>query len=61
MRASTIVMVVLAGVFGLLAVFVAQAWLNRQDEQMRLKNALNQPKPTATRTVVVASAPLRFG
>ena len=61
MRGSTVVMVVLAGVFGLLAVFVAQAWLNRQDEQMRLKNALNQPKPTATRTVVVASAPLRFG
>ena len=37
MRASTIVMVVLAGVFGLLAVFVAQAWLSRQDEQLRLK------------------------
>ena len=61
MRASTIVMVVLAGVFGLLAVFVAQAWLNRQDEQLRLKNAVVQPQPTATRTVVVAASPLRFG
>src|SRR4029077_15475937 len=54
-------MIVLAGVFGLLAVFVAQAWMNRQDEQMRLKSALNQPKPEATRTVVVAALALRFG
>src|SRR5712691_9671293 len=54
-------MVVLAGVFGLLAVFVAQAWLSRQDEQLRLKSALNQPKPAATRTVVVAASALRFG
>lgn len=61
MRASTIVMIVLAGVFGLLAVFVAQAWLSRQDEQLRLKSALNQPKPTATRMVVVAASALRFG
>ncbi len=61
MRASTIVMIVLAGVFGLLAVFVAQAWLNRQDEQLRLKSALNQPKPAATRMVVVAASALRFG
>ena len=61
MRASTIVMIVLAGVFGLLAVFVAQAWLNRQDEQLRLKSALNQPKPAATQKVVVAASALRFG
>jgi len=61
LRASTVVMVVLAGVFGLLAVFVAQAWLNRQDEQLRLKNAMNQPAPAATRTIVVAASPLRFG
>jgi pilus assembly protein CpaB len=60
-RASTIVMIVLAGVFGLLAVFVAQAWLNRQDEQLRLKSALNQPKPAATQKVVVAASALRFG
>jgi pilus assembly protein CpaB len=60
-RASTIVMIVLAGVFGLLAVFVAQAWLSRQDEQLRLKSELNQPKPAATRMVVVAASPLRFG
>ena len=61
MRTSTVIMIVLAGVFGLLAVFVAQAWLSRQDEQMRLRSALNQPQPTATRMVVVASSALRFG
>jgi len=60
-RTSTVIMIVLAGVFGLLAVFVAQAWLSRQDEQMRLRSALNQPQPTATRMVVVASSALRFG
>src|ERR1700687_5384129 len=54
-------MIVLAGVFGLLAVFVAQAWLSRRDEQMRLRSALNQTQPTATRMVVVASSALRFG
>lgn len=61
MRTSTVIMIVLAGVFGLLAVFVAQAWLSRQDEQMRLRSALNQPQPTATRMVVVAASALRFG
>jgi pilus assembly protein CpaB len=60
-RTSTVIMIVLAGVFGLLAVFVAQAWLSRQDEQMRLRSALNLPQPTATRMVVVASSALRFG
>jgi pilus assembly protein CpaB len=60
-RTSTVIMIVLAGVFGLLAVFVAQAWLSRQDEQMRLRSALSQPQPTATRMVVVASSALRFG
>jgi pilus assembly protein CpaB len=49
-----------AVVFGLLAVFVAQAWLNHQaDLRMR---SLNTPKEqVVTRTVVVASTPLRFG
>jgi pilus assembly protein CpaB len=60
-RTSTVIMIALAGVFGLLAVFVAQAWLSRQDEQMRLRSALNQPQLTATRSVVVAASALRFG
>lgn len=53
-------MIGFAVVFGLLAVFVAQTWLNHQAE-LRLKT-MEPPKPAvATRTVVVASVPLRFG
>jgi len=59
-RLSTVIMVVLAGVFGLLAVFVAQMWLNRQDE-LRSKSMRVDTKPTASRMVVVASTSLRFG
>jgi pilus assembly protein CpaB len=59
-RASTIVMIVFAAVFGLLAVFIAQTWLNNQAE-MRMKSMEAQKKPIPTRTVVVASKPLRFG
>jgi pilus assembly protein CpaB len=53
-------MVVLAGVFGLAAVFVAQMWLSRQ-EALRSKAMHAEPKPAATRKVVVAKTPLRFG
>ena len=59
-RTSTIVMIAFAVVFGLLAVFVAQSWLNRQAE-LRLKNMETAQKPVPARTVVVAAAPLRFG
>ncbi len=62
MRASTIIMIAFAVVFGLLAVFVAQSWLNNQAAQrMRSLEALNQKKPVATQTIVVANKPLRFG
>jgi len=54
------VMIGFAVVFGLLAVFVAQAWLSRQSD-LRLKAIPVAQKPVATRTVVVASAPLRYG
>lgn len=60
MRKSTILMLASATLFGLLAVFVAQAWLNHQAE-LRLKSIESRPAPVATRTVVVAGAPLRFG
>ncbi len=60
MRASTIVMIAFAVVFGLLAVFVAQSWLNNQAE-MRMKSLEAQKKPVSTRTLVVAAKPLRFG
>jgi pilus assembly protein CpaB len=59
LRTSTIVMIGFAVVFGLLAVFIAQAWLNNQ-ASMQAKNIETQ-KPTATQTVVVAKQPLRFG
>ena len=60
MRSSTIVMIGFAVVFGLLAVFLAQSWLNSQAE-MRMRNLEAQKKPMATQTIVVASKPLRFG
>jgi pilus assembly protein CpaB len=53
-------MVGFAVVFGLLAVFVAQAWLNRQAE-LRLRNIDPKPPAVATRAIVVATSPLRFG
>jgi pilus assembly protein CpaB len=61
-RKSTFIMIAVAAVFGLLAVFVAQSWLNRQAEA-RLKSLEAQQKraPVATQTLVVANRPLRFG
>jgi pilus assembly protein CpaB len=59
-RSSTIIMIGVAVVFGLLAVFVAQSWLNSQAE-MRARNLEAQKKPIATRSIVVAARPLRFG
>ncbi len=60
MRVSTIVMIAFAAAFGLLAVFVAQTWLNSQAE-MRMRSLEAQKKPLTTRTIVVAAKPLRFG
>jgi pilus assembly protein CpaB len=59
-RKSTIVMVAFAVVFGLLAVFVAQSWLDSAAES-RMRSLKAQNKPIATRTIVVAAKPLRFG
>ena len=62
MRTSTIVMIGFAVLFGVLAVFIAQAWLNNQAEiRLRSLEAQNQPAPMATQTIVVASKALRFG
>ncbi|MFL6797294.1 MAG: Flp pilus assembly protein CpaB [Xanthobacteraceae bacterium] len=60
MRSSTIVMIIFAVLFGVIAVVLAQAWLNSQAE-MRAKSLQSQKKPMPTQTVVVASKPLRFG
>jgi pilus assembly protein CpaB len=59
-RASTIVMIAFAGLFGLLAVFLAQTWLNKQTE-MRMRNLEAQRKSSPAHTIVVAGKPLRFG
>jgi len=60
LRASTIVMIAFAVVFGLLAVFIAQVWLNNQ-ASMQAKNFEANKKQVAMQTVVVAKQPLRFG
>jgi pilus assembly protein CpaB len=57
-RASTIVMVGFAVVFGVLAVFIAQVWLNNQADK-RARSM--ETKPAPTQTIVVAKEPLRYG
>src|SRR5476651_2688927 len=53
-------MTAFAVVFGLLAVFIAQVWLNNQ-ANMQAKNFEANKRPMATRTIVVAKESLRFG
>jgi pilus assembly protein CpaB len=60
-RSSTIIMIAVAAVFGLLAVYVAQSWLNAQSEARLRSMEAQKTKPTATSTLVVASRQLRFG
>jgi pilus assembly protein CpaB len=59
-RKSTIVMVGFAVVFGLLAVFIAQAWLSGQAER-RMRSLEAQKKPVSTSTIVVAKQRLPYG
>lgn len=60
MRGSTIVMIAVAAVFGVLSMFMAQSWLTRQTDA-RMKSLQAQTTTVSTRTVVVAKSPLRFG
>ena len=54
-------MIGFAVLFGLLAVFLAQVWLNNQaDERLKSIDAQRKAAPPA-RSIVVASKPLRFG
>jgi pilus assembly protein CpaB len=54
-------MIGFAVLFGLLAVFLAQTWLNNQADA-RMKSIDAQRKaPVPERTIVVATRPLRFG
>ncbi len=60
LRLSTIIMVGFAVVFGIIAVFAGQAWLDRQ-ASLRLSQMQANVKPVTTKTIVVAAGPLRFG
>ena len=60
MRKSTFVMVTFAVVFGLLAVFIAPAWLSSQAER-RMKSLDAQKEPVSAQTIVVAGQRLPFG
>jgi pilus assembly protein CpaB len=54
-------MIGFAVLFGLLAVFLAQIWLNNQaDERLKSIEAQRKAAPPA-RTIVVAAKPMRFG
>jgi pilus assembly protein CpaB len=53
-------MIGFAVVFGLLAVFIANVWLNNQANQ-RAKTIESTAKPAVTKTIVVAKQALRFG
>ncbi|MER9367814.1 Flp pilus assembly protein CpaB [Mesorhizobium sp. M7A.F.Ca.US.011.01.1.1] len=55
MRANTLVMIVLAGVFGVLAVVLVNIWLAGQ------RSAMAQSGAIQSSTVVVAAMPLKFG
>ncbi|MER8632209.1 Flp pilus assembly protein CpaB [Mesorhizobium opportunistum] len=55
MRANTLIMIVLAGVFGVLAVVLANIWLASQ------RSAIAQSNGAPQDTVVVAAMPLKFG
>lgn len=60
MRASTLVMIGFAVVFGLLAVFIAQTWLSSQ-AALQAKNQAGPERATPSKTIVVAKEALRYG
>jgi pilus assembly protein CpaB len=59
-RASTLVMIGLAALFGVVAVFLAQSWINSQADA-RLKSLEASKRPLTMQTIVVAAKPLRYG
>ena len=54
MRANTLIMIVLAGVFGVLAVVLINIWLAGQRSALAQSNGMGN-------TIVVAALPLKFG
>lgn len=62
LRTNTIVMLLLALVFGAAAVFLSQSWLERQAQrQMRTLEAQAPREEIATSTIVVAAKAMNFG
>ncbi|TPN89359.1 Flp pilus assembly protein CpaB [Mesorhizobium sp. CU2] len=55
MRANTVIMIILAGVFGVLAVVLANMWLANQ------RSAMAKPGDLPRDTIVVAATQLKFG
>lgn len=60
-RSKTIIMIVMALVFGAGAIFAGQRWLDRQSNERLRAMQLPAPQAVPTQTVVVAALPLRFG
>jgi pilus assembly protein CpaB len=58
-RSKTVVMILLAVVFGAMAIFAGQRYLDRQSSRFREVQLV--PKPAPTQTIVVAALPLKFG
>ena len=58
MRANSIIMLVLALVFGTIAVFLTQSWLQ---SQASLASRAPAQEAIKVQTIVVAARPLRFG
>jgi pilus assembly protein CpaB len=54
-------MIGFAVLFGLLAVFLAQTWLNNQEAARMKSLEANRKAPPPQHTIVVAARPLRFG
>ena len=61
MRSKTVIMILMALVFGAGAIFAGQRWLDRQSQERLRAMQLPAPKAVVTQTVVVAALPLRFG
>jgi pilus assembly protein CpaB len=61
LRTNTIVMLLIALVFGAAAVFMSQTWLDRQAEKRMRTIEVQAPQSAATSTIVVAARDLHFG
>jgi pilus assembly protein CpaB len=60
MRSHTLIMIGMAATCGVLAVSAGRIWLDRQSND-RLRQIQTENKPAATKTIVVAALPVRYG